>query len=154
MLKYINLDNLKVEVATDEEIIVRGSNVVINENTSLSELLFLMERAVKNAFQNIDATKVYSFEINVSSTDGDINEEQFESVVHVGVSAFFNNLINGKLGRPRERRLDVPDNLKENVNCNMSLLKRAINYRTLIDKFQLQIKTGGLIYILVGGLDE
>jgi hypothetical protein len=36
----------------------------------------------------------------------------------------------------------------------MSLLKRAINYKTVVDRFQLTIGCRSLQYILVGGYDE
>jgi hypothetical protein len=85
--------------------------------------------------------------------NAEITEEEFESAVNVILAAFFRNIRVDK-GRPRERRLDVPENLKGDVHCSLALLKNAINYRTLVDRFQLEITGRGLIYILVGGYDE
>ena len=79
----------------------------------------------------------------------ELSEEVFETAVNVLVAEFFKG-IRINQGRQRERRLDVPDELKQNVHCNMSLLKNAINYNTLIDKFQLGIINRELAYIMVG----
>jgi hypothetical protein len=83
--------------------------------------------------------------------------ETFESAVNVVLTAFFEELTGRSgVGRPRERRLDVPEELKV-VNCSMSLMKRAVNYKTVVDKFQVQIDGNdedGFRFILVGGYDE
>ena len=70
------------------------------------------------------------------SIDEDI-EAVFLTVVNV-VSAIFFDMMCTTKGRPRERRLDVPENLKA-LKTNMSLLKRAINSQTHVDMFNLTI---------------
>jgi hypothetical protein len=81
----------------------------------------------------------------------ELDEENFETVVNVVVAAFFRKMTtNGS--RTRERRLDVPENIKV-LKTNMSLLKRAINAKTLVDCFNITIcwstPFGELIYELV-----
>lgn len=154
MFKFLDLNSLKVVIATDEEIITKGVVVNISENMSISTLGTIMRDAVKNLVADVNDDKVYNFAISVQKEDySELNEEVFESAVSCALAYFFDALV-GKLGRPRERRLDVPEHLKRNINCNMSLLKRAINYQTLVNNFQLEIVGRGFMYNLVGDPNE
>ena len=157
MLKYLDLVSLQIEKTNDnQEIITKGTYINIEENSSISSMASLIEAAVKKMVKDLDGDKVYNFAIDVLTTEEtELNEDDFESAVCCVLSSFFNCLIGKEgAGRQRERRLDVPENLKKDVNCNMSLLKRAINYKTQVDKFQLTISSRSLKYILVGGYDE
>lgn len=153
MLTYVDLKDLKVKtINSDEEIIItKGTHINIPKNLSILELNSLIKYAAKKLVADLDKDKIYNFAFDLL---GEIEEEEFETAVNVILAAFFEMMIDTKLGRPRERRLDVPENLKKEVNCNMSLLKRAINYKTIIDRFQLTIGCRSLRYILVGGYDE
>lgn len=151
MLTYVDLKDLKVKtINSDEEIITKGTHINVPKDLSILELSSLIKHAVKNLVADLNEDKIYNFAFDLL---GEIEEEEFETAVNVTLAAFFEMMV-GKLGRPRERRLDVPENLKKEVNCNMSLLKRAINYKTVIDRFQLTIGCRSLQYILVGGYDE
>lgn len=151
MLVYLDLENLDIRTTEDnQEIITKGTHIELVPNSSISTLAAKIEDAVKNLVADLKEGKVYNFAVDIL---GDIAEEEFESAVNVILAAFFRNIKVNK-GRPRERRLDVPENLKGDVHCSLALLKNAINYRTLVDRFQLEITGRGLIYILVGGYDE
>lgn len=153
MLTYVDLKDLKTKtINSDEEIITKGTHISVPKNLSILELGSLIKYAAKNLIADLDENKIYNFAFDLL---GEIEEEEFETAVNVILAAFFERLV-GKtgIGRPRERRLDVPENLKREVNCNMSLLKRAINYKTAVDRFQLTIGCRSLQYILVGGYDE
>ena len=158
MLKYLDLDKLKTSVIlSDEEIISKGVSVVINENDSIMKMSLLLKSAVETLLADVSYDKIYNFNITILDQDyKGLPEEDFESAINCALSCFFDNLIGGKLGigRQREHRLDVPENLKTEVNCNMSLVKRAINYKTKLDRFQLTISSRMLQYILVGNYDE
>ena len=152
MLTYVDLKDLKVKtINLDEEIITKGTHIDVPKDLSISTLSSLIKPAVKNLVADLNENKIYNFAFDLL---GEIEEEEFESAVNVILAAFFEMMISSKLGRARERRLDVPENLKKEVNCNMSLLKRAINYKTVVDRFQLTIGCRSLQYILVGGYDE
>ena len=155
MLKYIDLKDLKIkQIETDEEIITKGSNVTLKGNSSLVELASTLEVAVKNLVNDLNPDKIYNFAFDILTTQGEeLSEEEFETVVNLVVSAFFRHL-KVNLGRQRERRLDVPEYIRTQVNCNLSLVKNAINYQTLVDRFQLTIYSRALQYILVGDYDE
>lgn len=152
MLNYLDLADLETKIIADSnEIITKGVSIRINENMNINEITLISKEAVKNLLADLNPDKVYNFAFDLMAEQ--LSEEVFETVVNVLVAAFFQGMRIDK-GRPRERRLDVPDNLKGDVHCSLALLKNAINYRTLVDRFQLEITGRGLIYILVGGYDE
>lgn len=150
MLNYLDLADLKIKTIADEkdsEIITKGTSITITENMSINEITLVSKEAVKSILEDLDPNKIYNFIFDVIPEE--LSEEAFETAVNVLVAEFF-KCIRINQGRQRERRLDVPDELKQNVHCNMSLLKNAINYNTLIDKFQLDIINRELAYIMVG----
>lgn len=157
MLKYLNLDSLQVEsISTDKNVITKGVNITIKENCAISTLNLTIGDAVKKLLRDLKEDKIYNFAFDILTENGTgLEIEEFESAAHCILSNFFSTLIGeSTLGRPRERRLDVPEDIKKQVNCNMSLVKRAINYKTLVDKFQLTIYSRTLQYILVGDYSE
>ena len=148
MLNYLDLGDLKIKSITKgNEIVTKGVNIEINEDMSINEMTLVSKEAVKNLLKDLDPNKIYNFIFDVIPEE--LSEEVFETAINVLVAEFFKG-IRINQGRQRERRLDVPDELKQNVHCNMSLLKNAINYNTLIDKFQLDIINRELAYIMVG----
>ena len=148
MLNYLDLADLEIKSITKgNEIVTKGVNIEINEDMSINEMTLVSKEAVKSILENLDPNKIYNFIFDVIPEE--LSEEVFETAVNVLVAEFFKG-IRINQGRQRERRLDVPDELKQNVHCNMSLLKNAINYNTLIDKFQLEIVNQELAYIMVG----
>ena len=146
-MKCLNLKNLTVEEVNQEGIMVCGETFQFNENEAITSQWQITRDAVKNALSGIEYDwRPHLFEFKINS---ELSEEGFEAVVNLIVAAFF-ALIKVNKGRPRERRLDVPENLKTSINCNMSLLKNAINYQTLVDKLQMTISCGDLRFVLVG----
>jgi hypothetical protein len=152
-MEYINLKNLKIEsTQPDDKIEACMTMVSYDDLKSMVEQFPAMEAAVKKVVDTIDRPgRPHRFEFEVISAES-LDEDAFESAVKLITAAFFGVIVGDK-GRKRERRLDVPENLKT-LNCNMSLLKCAINYQTVVDKFQLEIFSGDLRFILVGGYDE
>ena len=152
MLDYLDLASLETKTIADgNEIITKGISIKINENMNINEIMAISEEAVKNLLADLNPDKIYNFAFDLISEE--LPEEVFETVVNVLVAAFFQGMRIDE-GRPRERRLDVPDNLKGCVHCSLGVRKSAINYRTLVDRFQLEIISRGLMYILVGNYDE
>ena len=78
-----------------------------------------------------------NYEIIIQRDVEEDAEEFFLTAVNV-ISAIFFDVITTSKGRKRERRLDVPEQLKV-LKTNMSLLKRAINAQTQCDVFNLTI---------------
>ena len=157
-MQYVNLNTLKIERTTPDDKVMHFLQVVdYDDLKSMVEQFPAMRAAVKNAFAGIDRpTRPHCFHFLLESKEP-FTFETFESAVNLILTAFFEELTGRSgVGRPRERRLDVPEELKV-VNCSMSLMKRAVNYKTIIDKFQVQIDGNdedGFRFILVGGYDE
>lgn len=152
-MQYINLNTLKIEKTTVEDKVEAClTKIEYDDLKSVVEQFPAMGAAVKKVFDSVNRpSRPHKFEFEVVSQEP-LDEGAFESAVKLITAAFFGVIVGNK-GRKRERRLDVPENLKT-LNCNMSLLKCAINYQTLVDKFQLEITHNDLRFILVGGYDE
>lgn len=108
------------------------------ENDPLS----LQYNAVKNTIGDlVNSPSAYPAFYRIDFVDErEENEDDvfiFQSIVNVTLAAFFDLMCTEK-GRPRERRLDVPEKLKC-IKCSMSLIKKAINHATIRDTFNLCI---------------
>lgn len=151
MLKYLNLEILQAEEYKKGTTII--TQLKIEKDFSLKSLYDRAEKTIHNRFKDL-SNKVYNFIFYINYFDDkNLDEADFETAVNVILTAFFKQITTDK-GRPRERRLDVPENLKIEVNCSLGLIKEAINHQTLTDRFQLEIRSGNLRYILVGDPNE
>ena len=91
--------------------------------TNAVPTLFLIDIETDKSIDNIDDADAF-----------------FTTAVNVIASVVLDSLcVQPHKGRPRERRLDVPEKLKV-AHVNMSLLKKCINMKTYCDRFNLIIK--------------
>lgn len=151
-MQFVDLDKIKIRKAynfkTNELDIDLNDTVTIfdiKERTRQSFNYFIEPSGIEN-YYNISINRAVS-----PSDDYEDIEGYFLTAVNI-ISAIFFDMMCTTKGRPRERRLDVPENLKV-LKTNMSLLKRAINAKTLVDCFNVTIcwstPFGELIYELV-----
>lgn len=117
-----------------------------------------VKHAVQNAIQELkrqfqDTPLAIDYVFNIMKPVEVDDEEEFYSLVNVFLLAFTEYFCLDQ-GRPRERRLDVPDTLKSSVNCSRSLLKKMINAQTIRDIFNVTINWNDLHFTLVDGKDE
>ena len=147
---YVDLENIKI-AKEDKNIIYRNVNVDYDDNKSIYENGLNLTNAVQDLLIDVNCDGVYSFnvEANIDNCDDDI----FLSFVNMFLSIFISEICHGEV-RDRERRLDVPAKLADTVHCVKSLAKKMVNYKTMADKFQLHIKCGKYMYLLVGDMDE
>lgn len=133
---FVNLDTLKIE---------KHYNFKTKEldlELSPQDTIFDMKEKARNVLDHFfEETAIDTF-FRVDIQCGPINDPEdaeafFTTVVNVFSAVFFDCMCIPK-GRMRERRLDVPENLKT-IATNMSLLKRAINMQTYYKSFHLQI---------------
>lgn len=88
----------------------------------------------------------YDLTIRGEGVATDEEAEDFLSAVNVISVIFFANMITED-GRQREHRLDVPEKLLP-VKISKSIMKKAVNQKTINDVFNLTIRYKDLIYIL------
>lgn len=147
-MQFVDLDKLTIEELTEDMNLMVYHGVVEHiDDRAIANQWPITRDAVKKVLDEVDKTwRPHKFEFEVVGDD--LDEYAFESAVKLILTAVF-EVMHCPKGRKRERRLDVPTKLKT-LNCNMSLLKNAINYQTLVDKFQIEVVHKDLRYILVG----
>lgn len=151
-MRYLDLNTLTVREEDTLDVSYFLQKVEVWSGCTLSKMGELLKPhcdLMRQGLTSRDAAKVHSFTFELRSSDGVIDADEFESFVNVCLSWFFAAFVE-MTPRAREKRLDVPENLKQGVNCSLSLLKRAINYTTPIDKFNITIRCGDLRFELVG----
>lgn len=151
-MRYLDLNTLTVREEDALDVSYFLQKVEVWSGCTLSKMGELLKPhcdLMRQGLTSRDAAKVHSFTFELRSSDGVIDADEFESFVNVCLSWFFAAFVE-MTPRAREKRLDVPENLKQGVNCSLSLLKRAINYTTPIDKFNITIRCGDLRFELVG----
>ena len=134
-MRFIDLDKLKI---------VKSYSFKTQEteiDLTHAATIFEMKEKVRQSFNYfIEPSAIENhYVVNIkcgNPTDEDA-DAVFLTIVNV-VSAIFFDMMCTTKGRPRERRLDVPENLKV-LKTNMSLLKRAVNSQTHVDIFNLTI---------------
>lgn len=101
--------------------------------------------------QKLDSMVNYQFTI-----DGFIENDEEELDASIAAdemiaNVFFEAITTNEL-RNREYHLDVPENLKK-TNMSLSYLKRAVNQKTIIDNFNLEVTCGVYTWKLVNDKD-
>lgn len=145
---FVDLVNFKIKKEFQFQNI--GILVSLPENFTLQDVKNAVDAQLPKFFELKPAIGC-NYEIFIKTTDGEASatEEQardFLSIVNVATACFFAQFVE-KEGRKRERRLDVPNNLKA-LKVNMTLLKRAINHQTKADLFNLMIHYKDLTFMM------
>ena len=145
---FVDLVNFKIKKEFQFQNI--GILVSLPEKFTLQDVKNAVDAQLPKFFELKPAIGC-NYEIFIKTADGEASatEEQardFLSIVNVATACFFAQFVE-KEGRKRERRLDVPDNLKA-LKVNMTLLKRAINYQTKADLFNLMIHYKDLTFVM------
>lgn len=152
-MRFINLDKLKI--IKEHTFTQQEASVFLpfkDGDITLSTIKEQVYAAISNFFVTTAMPVNYVINLYDHETSFHLTDEEkgelFESIVNVALAVFFNNFILNK-GRKRERRLDVPERLKQGARVNFSLLKKAVNSATYSDIFHLSIVWGDLHYDLV-----
>lgn len=151
---FLNLDKLKIE--KNGSCLSQGFTLPDLKDKSLVEIKQICDEnlTLENLKKSENlAADFFLFQVHIDNTDSlntaATDEEASDFLVWVNViaSSFLRKLTTPSR-RKRDYRLDVPENLKV-TNISLGVLKDAINYITLKDKFNLKIKYKDLIYLLV-----
>lgn len=149
---FISLDKLKLHKAYN----YHTYTIEIDDTNYLSGTIGQMkvaaENALSEAFEVLPAIDSVYEVVIVGEGDATGEEaEDFVSAINIITRAFFSRILKNE-GRARERRLDVPEKLKV-LKANMSIIKEAVNSKTLIDNFNLVIKYKDLVFYLADERD-
>lgn len=145
---FINLDKLKIEKDYKFQ-----TFTIELENINTEDSVWINKQKIKEECNKLLLNKpAISVNYNFIINNKDINDENFISLTNLIVSCFFECIITAN-GRPRERRLDVPKKL-QNAHASQGLLKRAVNFQTTIDNFNLTIDCDDFHYILISDKGE
>ena len=137
----INLEEMKQEKIYNYE--TREIDIPFTLTEAYDMNVSKFKEAVKNTIdkETLSSLTDYCFNIRL---DNDLSADEEEDAI-VCISELITNtffqIITTEEDRNREYRLDLPDNLTV-LNMNRLYLKKAINYKTSRDKFQISIKFG------------
>lgn len=150
-MRVINLEELKFKKIYNWETREIKMPFTLEEfyNSNVSKAKEMIREVLAN--QKFDSMVNYQFVI-----DGFIEDDGEELDASIAAdemiaNSFFEAITTEEL-RNREYRLDVPENLKK-ANMNLSYLKRAVNQKTIIDNFNLEVTCGVYTWKLVNDGD-
>lgn len=137
----INLEEMKQEKIYNYE--TREINIPLTLNEAYDMNVSKFKEVIKNIINKENLSSLTNYCFNMGLGDNLSTDEEIEAVVCISelITNTFFQIITTEEDRNREYRLDLPDNLTV-LNMNRLYLKKAINYKTLIDKFQISIKFG------------
>lgn len=152
---FLNLNELKIKKSYNY---TTYQGLIENEDLLGMSLIKMREhagQAVKEILAQRSPIET-CYEITLASNDAAATDEEVESFytfVNICASEFFQQIVDMQKHRNRERRLDVPEGLRA-VKTSFSVIKRAVNYETIIDNFNLVIKYKDLVYTLCNEKEE
>jgi hypothetical protein len=136
-MKFINLEKLKITKAGLYK--TKEVNIDLQESNTVFEIKQHIRDSFDYLFEETALETLFDITIEGGAHVNSIEDADayFTTVVNILTAIFFDSICIPK-GRPRERRLDVPENLKT-VAASLSLLKKAINSQTYYNKFNLTV---------------
>lgn len=155
-MNFLNLETLQIEKSS----FVEGNDIhlEIDPNCPFKKMQSLVNEAVSTIYRNKESSLPFNFKFNVvliDDVDDPLKKEELmdmvECVANVVNSEVFSTITTDTL-RKRERRLDIPENLKPFIYASLSAVKKMINYETHFTSFNVQIdfsfKTQGKVKTL------
>lgn len=149
-MEFLDLENLSIipESSKEDLISFRSKEITIVEEDlqmPLSKFNAKLIEDLASLFENLQKDRKIQFQITLNcqsihyeADDLDLIESDFLSLVQQINSIIFQKIITEER-RDREARLDVPEELKKKINVSLNWLKKALNYKTLIDKLNIFI---------------
>jgi len=141
---FINLVDNKI--IKDFKYTTKEISATINFNSAVSEAKKAFETALSQIISQDPLAVHYIVDIEGEGNATDEEIVNFLSIVNVGCAVFF-GLLTQSDRREREWRLDVPSNLM-GIKTSRSLMKKAVNYKTVNDVFNFTIKYKDLFFTL------
>lgn len=139
---FLDLKDLKISKAYNfhtEELYID-----VDANDNLIQMSQKIKQSIPNFEKEVELETFIDVLLTISNCGGDtaLIDDVFTCATNVILSTLKEKLIKPNEGRARERRLDVPENLKV-VNADMSLVKKLINHATWLNRFNVNITLCG-----------
>lgn len=141
---FIDLD--KIQIVKEKNFNILDINLTnLNWQESIFDLADQLKVIVKESIKDIDFTTATRFNFIIADSDNPITQTtDFESITNVILTVFCGAIAQNK-GRTREHRLDMPWQFAD-VNIKRSLIKKLVNYKTLVNKFNIVIRSTNFFY--------
>lgn len=141
---FIDLD--KIQIVKEKNFNILDINLTnLNWQESIFDLADQLKEIVKESIRDIDFTTATRFNFIIADSDSPITQTtDFESITNVILTVFCGAIAQNK-GRAREHRLDMPWQFAD-VNIKRSLIKKLVNYKTLVNKFNIVIRSTNFFY--------
>ena len=143
---FIDLD--KIQIVKEKNFNILDINLKdLNWQESIFNIADQIKTIVKESIKDIDFTTATRFNFIIADGEADSPITQtadFESITNVILTVFCDAIAQNE-GRPREHRLDMPWQFAD-VNIKRSLIKKLVNYKTLINKFNIVIRSTNFFY--------
>lgn len=144
-MRFLDLNKLKI--VTEHNFNTIEINIEANIDNSLKELDQIVKGVLDVLFSRTFAPMETLFRFKLHADVITENEETMQQDIE-GFFTVMVNLITAHLfkylcidkSRPRERRLDVPQELKRKVRVDLGSLKKVINNATVLDRFNVEIQ--------------
>ncbi len=152
MTFFIDLEKLKITKTYNYLTKVIEPTQEIDLHTiSLFDFAAIFQAETVKVLETLDSNTETCFLYRFNTADEKADEEEVElfiSAINAIVGVFLRSIIMPDQGRPRERRLGIPEAFNC-INASKGLLRETINHKTLIDRFNIKIVYKDLKYILV-----
>lgn len=140
---FIDLEQLDIIESQDYRTI--QINVALDSNNAAAEIKAQLDKACKSVTDFAATEWPIQYIINIDCPK--IKMDDFITICNLATMSFFAAMVT-EGGRARERRLDIPTTMQK-VHVSAGLLKRAINTKTVVNKFNLYIQCDKCLYKMV-----
>lgn len=138
-MKFVDLEKLKL--IDDYSFITKELDLELTNADTIFDIKSKTRSVVEYLFDKTAIETLVKINLVMPEPIANLDDADafFTTAVNVITSVVLDSMcIQPHKGRTRERRLDVPENLKV-INVNMSLLKKCINMQTYCDRFNLVV---------------
>ena len=145
---FIDLD--KIQIVKEKNSNILDINLKdLNWHESIFNLADQINAIVKESIKDLDCSTATRFNFIIADQDDPITQTaDFESITNVILTVFCGAIAQNE-GRPREHRLDMPWQFAD-VNIKRNLIKKLVNYKTTIDRFNIAVRSTNFFYHSIG----
>lgn len=139
---FVDLEELKIKKAFNYH--TMQFPIEIDATDTIMQMAQKIKDSIPVFDKEVELEVFINVPLNISNSGGDLSliDDVFTCATNLILAEIKNKLVKSSQGRVRERRLDVPENLKT-LNADMSLVKRLINSATWLNRFNVEVDLVG-----------